>query len=149
VRGLRKRTKSPTSSSWSLTFRSIYALVSSWYLCKWVTALSLSSSNKSFYSASLGHVGTFVAVRRLRCFTSSGNTASAPYISRNGVKFVTLETIVSWLHTALIMTSAHLLFFSPSSIFLIASNIRVLALSTAPLDWGWYIDPKATFVPTC
>jgi hypothetical protein len=56
------------------------------------------------------------------------NTTSAPYISQNGVKFVTLETVVVWLHTTLGMTSAHLHFFSPSSIFLIASNIWVLAL---------------------
>jgi hypothetical protein len=88
----------------------------------------------SFSSASLGHVGTSIAIHRLRCFTSSDNTASAPYINGNGVKFVALETIVLWLHTSLGMDFAHLPFFSPSSIFLIASNIKALALSTTPLD---------------
>jgi hypothetical protein len=34
------------------------------------------------------------------------------------------------------MTSAHLPFFSPSSIFLIASKIKALARSTVPLDCG-------------
>jgi hypothetical protein len=148
VRGLCKRTKSPTSSSQSLTFESLHALVSSWYLCKLATALSLSGSNKYLSSASLGHAGTSAVVHRRRCFTSSGNTASALYISQNGVKFVALETIVLWLHTALGMTSANLPFFSLSSIFLIASNIRALALSTVPLDWRWYTDAKATFIPT-
>jgi hypothetical protein len=80
---------------------------------------------------------------------SLGNTASALYISQNGVKFVILETVVLWLHTALGMTSVHLPFFPPWSIFLIASNIRALALSIAPFDWGWYTDVKATFVLIC
>jgi hypothetical protein len=46
------------------------------------------------------------------------------------------------------MTYTHLPFFSPSSIFLIASKIKVLAHSTAPLDYMWYTDVKETFVPT-
>jgi hypothetical protein len=65
------------------------------------------------------------------------------------VKFVALHTVVSWLHTVVGMTSAHLPFFSPSSIFLIASKIREFALSTAPLDCGWYTDVNVTFVPIC
>jgi hypothetical protein len=60
--------------------------------------------------------------------------ASASYISQNGVKFVTLRIVVLWLYTAFGMTFAHLPFFSSSNIFLVASNIRVLPLSTAPLD---------------
>jgi hypothetical protein len=127
VRGLHKRTKSPTSSSRSLTFGSLHTLVSSWYLCRLAIALSLSSSNKSLSSTSLGHVGTFADV---------SNTASTSYISQNGVKFGALETVVLWLHTALGMTFNYLPFFSHSSIFLIVSNIMALTLSTTPLDWG-------------
>jgi hypothetical protein len=93
------------------------------------------------------HVGVYVEVRKLWCFISSGSTASAPYINQNGVKFVALHTVVLWLHVAIGMTSSHLPFFSPSSIFLIASKIREFALSTASLDCGWYIVANATFIP--
>jgi hypothetical protein len=136
VWGLHKSTKLPISNSCNLTFRSLHALVSSWYFCKFAMTLSLSNSSRSFSLASLGHAGAPIVVHKLRCFTSSGWTASAPYMSRNGVKFVALHTVVLWLHTACGMTSAHFPFFSPSSIFLIASNIRLLSLSTAPLVWG-------------
>jgi hypothetical protein len=88
--------------------------------------LSLSDSNKYFSSASLQHAGVTVAIIKLRCFTSSGRTASAPYISQNGKKFVALHTVVLWLRTAWGMTSTHFPFFLPSRIFLIASNIRPL-----------------------
>jgi hypothetical protein len=44
----------------------------------------------------------------------------APYINWKGVKFVALHTVVLWLHTTVGMSSTHLPFFSPSSIFLIA-----------------------------
>jgi hypothetical protein len=47
VRGLRKITKSPTSSSHNLTFRSLHAIVSSWYFYKLATALSLSGSSNT------------------------------------------------------------------------------------------------------
>jgi hypothetical protein len=82
------------------------------------------------------------------CFISSDSTASAPNNNQNQVKLVALQTVVLWLHTALGMTSAHLPFFSPSSIFLIVSKIKALAHSTAPLDCGWYTDAKEIFVPT-
>jgi hypothetical protein len=134
VRGLCKSTRLPTSSSCNLTFGSLHAFVSSCYSCKFVIALSLSNSSRSFSSASLGHAGASVVVRKLQCFTSSGSIASAPYISQNGVKFVALQTVVLWLHTDCGMTSVHLSFFLPTSIFPIASNIKVLALFTAPLD---------------
>jgi hypothetical protein len=110
-------------------------------------ALSLSDSSRSFSSASFGHAGVSVAVHKLWCFISSGSTVSAPYINHNGVNFAALHTVVLWLHTAVGMTSAHLPFFSPSSIFLIASKIREFALSTASLDYVWYTDPNAAFVP--
>jgi hypothetical protein len=51
------------------------------------TTLSLSGSNMSLSSASLGHDGTSVTVDKLRCLISSGSTASAPYINQNGLKF--------------------------------------------------------------
>jgi hypothetical protein len=98
------------------------------------TVLSLSGSSKSFSSASLGHTRASIVVHKIQYFTSSGSILSAPYINWNGVKFVALQNVVLWLHTALGMISTHLPFFSPSSIFLIALNIRTLALSTAPLD---------------
>jgi hypothetical protein len=103
-------------------------------------ALCLSDSSSSFSSASFEHTGPSVAVHKLQCFISSGSTASAPYINWNGVKFVVVHTVVLWLHTAVGMTSAHLPFFSCSSTFLIASKIREFALSTMPLDCGWYTD---------
>jgi hypothetical protein len=136
VRGLRKSTRLPTSNSHNLIFGSLHALVSSWYFCKFVMALSRFDSNKSFPSASLGHEGASFVVHKLQCFTSSSSTASASYISHKGVEFVALHTVVLWLHTTCGMTSAHLPFFLPLSIFVIASNIRVFALSTASLDWG-------------
>jgi hypothetical protein len=90
-----------------------------------------------------------VVVCKLRCFISSSSTASAPYINQNGVKFVALHTMVLWLHTTVGMTSVHLPFFSPSSIFLIASKIREFALSTAPLYCEWYTNVNVTFVLIC
>jgi hypothetical protein len=87
-------------------------------------------------------------VHKLWCLISSGNTTLALNSSWNGVKLVALQTIVLWLHTALGITLAHLPFFSPSRIFLIASNIITLALSTTPVDYGWYTDTKATFILT-
>jgi hypothetical protein len=94
VKGLHKSTKFPTSNSRRLTFRSLHAFVSSWYFCKFVMALSLSDSSRSFSSASLRHTWVSIAVWKLQCFISSGSTASAPYISRKGVKFVALHTVV-------------------------------------------------------
>jgi hypothetical protein len=112
-------------------------------------ALSVSDSSRSFSSTSFGHTVVSLAVDKLQCFISSGNTALAPNINQNGVKFDALHIVVLWLHTAVGMTSAHLPLFSPSSIFLIASKIREFALSTAPLDCGWYTDVNATFVLIC
>jgi hypothetical protein len=135
--GMHEGFKLPMSNFCNLTFRSLHALVSSCYFCKFSIALSLYDSSRSFSSTSLGHklwCFTSVAVHKLRCFTSSGSTASALYISWNGVKFVALHTIVLRLYTTFDITSAHLPFFSLSSIFLIASNIKALALSTTPLD---------------
>jgi hypothetical protein len=96
--------------------------------------LSLSGSNKSLSSASVGQGGVSVAVRRLRCLVSSSSTTLAQNNNRKGVKFVALETIVLWLHTAFDKILAHLPFLSPSRIFSIASNISALALSTTLLD---------------
>jgi hypothetical protein len=131
--GLHKSTKLATSNSRNLTFRSLHALVSSWYFCMFATTLSLSDSSMSFSLASVGHAGVCVAVRKLQCFTSSGRTTSTLYISQNGEKFVALHTVVLCLHTACGMASAYFPFFSPSRIFLIASNIRPFALSIALL----------------
>jgi hypothetical protein len=124
----------PTSCSCNMTFISLHAFVSLWYLCKLAMTLSFSSSSKSFSSVSLRHARASIPIHRLRCFTSSSSTASAPYINRNGVKFVALQTIILWLHTALGMASVNFPFFSLFSIFLIDSNIKALVLSTAPLD---------------
>jgi hypothetical protein len=97
VRGLHKCTRLPTSSSHNLTIGSLHAFVSSGYFCKFATALSLSDYSRSFSKASLRHAGASIAVRKLRCFTSSSSTTSVPYISRNGVNFVALQTVVLWL----------------------------------------------------
>jgi hypothetical protein len=94
VRGLRRRMRLSTSKSFFLTFRSLQDLVSSWYLCRLATALSLSDSNKSFSSDLLGHGGTFVVMRKLWCLISSGSTASSSNNSQNGMKLVALRTVV-------------------------------------------------------
>jgi hypothetical protein len=112
-----------TSNSRNFTFRSLHVLVSSWYFCKFALALSISDLSRSISSASFGHTIVSIVVCKLRCFISSGSTASAPYINQNGVKFVALHTVVLWLHRTVGMTSAHWPIFSPSSIFLIASKI--------------------------
>jgi hypothetical protein len=65
------------------------------------------------------------------------------------VMFVSLHTVVLWLHMAVGMTSTNLPFFSPSSIFLNALKIKEFALSTAPLDYGWYTDVNVAFVLIC
>jgi hypothetical protein len=90
VRGLRRRTKLPTSKSLFLTSGSLQFLVSSWYFCRLVTALSLSDSNKSFSSASLEHGGASAVVHRLWCLISCDSTASAPNNNQNGEKLVAL-----------------------------------------------------------
>jgi hypothetical protein len=59
-------------------------------------------------------------VRGLLRLISSGNIASTPNNSWKGVKLVALQTMVLWLHTTLSMTFAHLPYFLPSSIFLMA-----------------------------
>jgi hypothetical protein len=99
-------------------------------------ALSLSDLGRSFSSTSFGHGGVSIVVLKLRCFISFGNTASAPYINQKGVKFVALDTVMLWLHTAVGITSAHFPFFSPCNILLIALKIKELDLLTASFDCG-------------
>jgi hypothetical protein len=88
----------------------------------------------------LGHGVLASATLKLQCFIFSGNIASIPYINRNDVKFIALQTVVLWLHTAVGMAFSHFPFFSPSKIFFIAFLI-------APFDCGWYTNAKVTFVP--
>jgi vacuolar-type H+-ATPase subunit I/STV1 len=95
----------------------------------------LSDSNKSLSLASVGQGTTSSIVQWLLCLISFGIAASALNNNWNGEKFIALETDVLWLHIVLGITSSHLQFFSPSKIFLIASKIKVLALSTVPLDY--------------
>jgi hypothetical protein len=60
---------------------------------------------------------TFVLA--LCCLNSSEVTGSSPYNNLKGVKFITLQTEVLWLHTALGNSSAHLPFGLSSNIFLL------------------------------
>jgi hypothetical protein len=119
---------------------SLYAFVSAWYFCRLITALSLFDSNKSLSSASVGEGMASNIVLELLCLILSGVTTSASNSSRNIEKFVALETDVLWLHITFSITSAHLPFFLPSRIFLIALKIRVLALYCTirlrVVDWG-------------
>jgi hypothetical protein len=94
VQGLHKRTKSPTSKALCFTFVSLHDFVFVWYFCRLATTLSLSDSNKSLSSASMRQGEASGIVRELMCLISSGITASSPNNSRNGEKFVALETIV-------------------------------------------------------
>jgi hypothetical protein len=98
VLGLRRSNRFPRSNSHNLTFGFVHALVCSEYFFQVYIAISLSYSSRSFSSASFGHGIVFVAIHRLRCFISSVNIASAPYISRKGVKFVALQIVVLWIH---------------------------------------------------
>jgi hypothetical protein len=90
VRGLRRRSRLPTSISLFLTFGSFQFLVSSRYFYRLATTLSLCDSNKSFSSTSLGHGGASAIVHILWCLISSGSTASALYNNQNEVKLVAL-----------------------------------------------------------
>jgi hypothetical protein len=86
--------------------------------------LSLPDSSNYFSSASLGHAILSAVARKHQCFISSSSIAFAPYINRNGVKFVAQQTIVLWLHTTIGVTSADFPFFYPSNIFFIAWKIK-------------------------
>jgi hypothetical protein len=111
VWGLRRSTRFPRSNTRSLTFGSLRVLVCSRYFSKFTTTFSLSDSNRSFSSTSFGHGTVSVAIHRLWCFISSGNISSVPCISQKGVKFIALQIVVLWLHTAVGMTSAYFPFF--------------------------------------
>jgi hypothetical protein len=132
VRGLRKRTRSPTLKVLCFTYLSLHDFVSVWYFYKLVTAFSLSDSNRSLSSASNGQNVASGIIRVILCLIFSGVTTSAPNISQNSEKFV---AHVLWLHITFVITSPNLPFFLPSTIFLFASKIRAFAISTAPLVW--------------
>jgi hypothetical protein len=96
----------------------------------------MSDSSKSFSSASSGHGGASVVVCRLWCLISSGSTTSALNNNqKRGEVGGSGDRSVVTLY-CLGMTSAHLPFFSPLSIFLIASKINALARSTTPWECG-------------
>jgi hypothetical protein len=65
---------------------------------------------------------------------SSRVIASVPKSKRKGVKPVALDTVVLCDQITFGSSSTHLLFF------LIHENISPFALSTAPLNCGWYTD---------
>jgi hypothetical protein len=56
------------------------------------------------------------------------------------------HSVVFSAQTASGSRSAHLLFLSSRSIFLIAVKILSLARSTTSLDCGWYTEEKASLV---
>jgi hypothetical protein len=88
-------------------------------------------------SCALVLVGLYIAfafVLALRSLISSGVTGSSPYNNLKGVKFVTLQTEVLWLHTVIGNSSAHFSVSWSSNIFFIAENISAFAFSTTPLD---------------
>jgi hypothetical protein len=67
---------------------------SAWYFCRLITALSMSDSNKSLFSASVGQDIASDIVHELLYLISSSVTASAPNINQNGEKFVAQEVDV-------------------------------------------------------
>src|SRR6185503_3881449 len=98
--------------------------------------------------SSEGVPSTWWVTLRLRFLSSSGVIASAPYSSLNGVNLVVLDSDVLWDQMTFGSSSAHLPFFRSNSHFLMLPKMIPLALSTAPLDCGWYTEAKITFVPT-
>ena len=81
------------------------------------------------------------------CFISCGIMASDPYNRRKGVNPVARHSIVFRAQTTSGSWSAHLLFLSSRSLFLMAVKILSLARSTTLLDCGWYTEAKTGLVP--
>jgi hypothetical protein len=71
---------------------------------------------------------------------SSGVIASVLKSRRKGVKPVALDMVVLWDQITFGNSSTHLPFVWSNKHFLIPEKIRPFALSTAPLDCGWYTD---------
>jgi hypothetical protein len=94
VCGLCNSTRSPTSKVFSFTFLSLHGFISAWYACKFLSAFSLSGSNRSFDSASVGLCTTSGVVVALLKLNSFGATVSSPNNNLNGMKLVALETEV-------------------------------------------------------
>jgi hypothetical protein len=86
-------------------------------------------------------------VLALQSLISSGVASSMPHNSLKGVKFVALQMEVLWLHTALGNSFAYMPFGWSSNMFFITDNISALALSTSPLNWGWYTEVNAASTP--
>jgi hypothetical protein len=91
MRGLHKRTKSPTSKAFCFTFLSLHAFVSVWYLYKLISALSLSDFSRSLSLALVAQNVASGIVHVLLCLISSGVIALAPNKRQKGEKFVALD----------------------------------------------------------
>jgi hypothetical protein len=113
-----------------------YLLVSpgfrfSLYACRFWTTFSLSDSNNSFDSTSVGLYIVFGIVLVLLNLISSGVTTCSPNKSLNGVKLVSLDTEVLWLQTAFDNSSTHFPFYCSSRHLLISVKMSMFAHSTA------------------
>ena len=90
--------------------------------------------------------GSFMTLNDL-FLHSSGVIASCLKKSRNGVKPVGLAIVVLIDRKTLGNSSTHFPFARPCRRFTTPVKTMPFALSTAPLDCGWYTDAKRTLIP--
>jgi hypothetical protein len=127
------RTRSPSSNSLGiLIVLSCHAFVCAWYLFSASRARTWSLLVRSleFDSSTSG-----VAVKLARgdpCFSSCSVIASDPYIKRKGVNPVALDSVVFSAHMTSGSWSAHLPFFSSSSLWQNRPNYSSLSAQVTP-----------------
>jgi hypothetical protein len=131
------RTRSPSSNCLGMPILLCHAFDYACYLFSASRARTRSPSIRSLeVDSSTSGVAMELACGDL-CFSSCGVIASDPYIKREGVNPIALDSIVFSAHMTSGSWSAHLPFLSSSSLLLMALNILPLARSTTPLDCGW------------
>ena len=111
-----------------------------------MTAVSRYSSSKSKRSTIISSFWTRsnLSIRALHMFTLVGITASASYVSENGVSPVDLRGVVRYVHKMLGSFSAQLP-LAPSSLLFNPFKIVLLMASSCPLLWG-YVGVEYLFV---
>ena len=103
-----------------------------------MTAASRYSSSKSRCSIIISSFWTGLnpSIRALHTFTSTGMTASAPYVRENGVSLVDLRGVVRYAHKTLGSFSAQLP-LAPSNVLFNPFRIALLTALACPLLWGY------------
>lgn len=142
----RMRTKSPGLMSFRTTFLSLHAFVSTWYLSRLSAAWSLDVSIISISTYRWLGVVVAISVRNDPNLNSSGVMASSSYNNKKGVNLVALGREILWPQADVMSSWAHFPFSALKSHFKMAVKIKPLALSTAPLLWGWLIEAKVSLI---